>query len=97
MLTMLIGGFWHGASWSFIIWGGLHGVALSIAHASRQLLTNKLSGLFVLLAAWVFTQFFVLITWIPFRAEQASDVFTMAQAFLPGTSVTSSDREGAWL
>ncbi|WP_082408538.1 MBOAT family O-acyltransferase [Verrucomicrobium spinosum] len=32
MLTMLIGGFWHGAGWSFIVWGGLHGCALVVAH-----------------------------------------------------------------
>lgn len=32
MLTMLIGGFWHGAAWNFIIWGGLHGFYLAVEH-----------------------------------------------------------------
>ena len=33
MLTMLIGGLWHGASWNFVFWGGLHGVSLAIHKA----------------------------------------------------------------
>jgi alginate O-acetyltransferase complex protein AlgI len=39
MLTMLLGGLWHGASWNFVIWGGLHGVAL-IAHREWQRATE---------------------------------------------------------
>ena len=34
MLTMLLGGLWHGAAWTFVIWGGIHGVALA-ASAGR--------------------------------------------------------------
>jgi D-alanyl-lipoteichoic acid acyltransferase DltB (MBOAT superfamily) len=37
MITMLLGGLWHGASWTFVIWGGLHGVYLAINHAWRFL------------------------------------------------------------
>src|SRR6202000_55580 len=40
MLTMLIGGLWHGASWNFVIWGGLHGFAL-IVHREWQRVTEK--------------------------------------------------------
>ena len=32
---MLLGGFWHGASWNFVLWGGMHGAALSIDKAKR--------------------------------------------------------------
>lgn len=39
-LTMLIGGFWHGASWNFIIWGGLHGIYLIMNHALRSAKTT---------------------------------------------------------
>ncbi|MEH6582659.1 MAG: MBOAT family O-acyltransferase [Halioglobus sp.] len=38
MLTMLLGGLWHGAAWTFVIWGGLHGLYLCINHAWRALL-----------------------------------------------------------
>ena len=37
LVTMLIGGLWHGAGWTFVIWGGLHGVYLAINHAFRDL------------------------------------------------------------
>lgn len=37
MITMLIGGLWHGASWMFLVWGGLHGGYLIIAHLWRRL------------------------------------------------------------
>ena len=40
MLTMLLGGLWHGASWTFVIWGGLHGLAL-IVHREWQRLTEN--------------------------------------------------------
>lgn len=36
MLTMLLGGLWHGASWNFVVWGGLHGIALAVHKAFRQ-------------------------------------------------------------
>ena len=37
MLTMLIGGLWHGANWTFVAWGGLHGMFLLVNHAWRSL------------------------------------------------------------
>ena len=33
MLTMLLGGLWHGASWTFVVWGGIHGTGLAVEHA----------------------------------------------------------------
>ena len=43
LTTMLLGGFWHGANWNFIIWGGLHGIALAV-HKVWMLLTGKSLG-----------------------------------------------------
>jgi alginate O-acetyltransferase complex protein AlgI len=61
LLTMLLGGLWHGASWNFLAWGGLHGVYLLINHAWRRLagvsLGRYLGGALTFLAAvvgWVF-------------------------------------------
>ncbi len=42
-LTMLLGGLWHGASWTFIIWGGLHGLYLIINHAYRAIVPTRAS------------------------------------------------------
>jgi alginate O-acetyltransferase complex protein AlgI len=33
MIVMLLGGLWHGASWTFVVWGGLHGIYLMVNHA----------------------------------------------------------------
>jgi alginate O-acetyltransferase complex protein AlgI len=63
-LTFLIGGIWHGAGWTFIIWGSLHGLALMI-HRIWSLLNLKLWQWF----SWFLTFNFINITWIFFRAK----------------------------
>src|SRR5581483_9927245 len=40
MITMLLGGLWHGAGWTFVIWGGLHGVFLAVNHGFRAFRTR---------------------------------------------------------
>lgn len=65
MLTMLIGGLWHGASWMFVLWGGLHGAYLAIERMLRdtslpRLLSDHGLSLLVFLI--------VSLTWIPFRS-----------------------------
>ncbi|MBI5938599.1 MAG: MBOAT family protein [Betaproteobacteria bacterium] len=72
MLTMLIGGLWHGASWLFVLWGGLHGLYLLI---ERRWFQGKLpqTGL-PALAAGMLTFVVVTLTWIPFRSP---DIPTM--------------------
>jgi alginate O-acetyltransferase complex protein AlgI len=76
LLTMLLGGLWHGASWNFVIWGGLNGVFLSIEKGFNINLANPKS-LFkkIALASYVFLA--ICLTWIFFRAssfEQASSI-----------------------
>ncbi|MCP3973524.1 MAG: MBOAT family protein [bacterium] len=63
MVTMLLGGLWHGASWNFVIWGGLHGVGLAWERwrADRGRQFGALSG-------WVVTMLIVFAAWIFFRA-----------------------------
>ena len=88
MLTMLLGGLWHGASWNFVVWGGLHGTAL-VVHKQFAALRARLidHGIPLLLwgvAAWVITQFFVLLTWIPFRAQGFDGTLRVLSAFAGG-------------
>lgn len=67
MLTMLLGGLWHGAGVNFIIWGGLHGGALcvhKIWHARRPEYKNAFTKALCVL----FTFIFVCLCWVPFRA-----------------------------
>jgi alginate O-acetyltransferase complex protein AlgI len=71
MLTMLLGGLWHGASWNFVLWGGLHGGAL----AAHKLYRVNVGDRFRLPpgVTWVMTLLFVMLCWIPFRAARLGD------------------------
>jgi alginate O-acetyltransferase complex protein AlgI len=75
-LTMLLGGLWHGANWTFIVWGAYHGAAL-IAH-------NKLGKKLALgpIAARGTTFLIVVLGWVVFRAESMSQAFHMYKAML---------------
>lgn len=73
-LTMILGGLWHGASWSFVLWGALHGAFLMVNHAFRAL-TERLgwratldrSKVFAVLA-WALTLLCAIVAWVFFRA-----------------------------
>lgn len=74
--TMVLGGLWHGAAWTFVAWGALHGAALAF-HRAFFKETTKL-GFWISLGL---TQIFVLLTWVPFRAESFGDTLTIWSAF----------------
>lgn len=67
LITMLLGGLWHGASWNFVIWGGLHGIALCIHKIWSRLEVKK--NVVYEGASWIITMIFVGFAWIFFRAE----------------------------
>jgi alginate O-acetyltransferase complex protein AlgI len=63
IVTMLLGGLWHGANWTFVAWGGLHGVALALNHVWEG------TGLRLPRAfAWLITLLFVMLGWVLFRS-----------------------------
>ena len=71
---MLLGGLWHGAGWTFVVWGGLHGLYLMINHGWRALLGTarllRLEGSRLYRAGcWALTLLAVLMAWVFFRAE----------------------------
>ena len=68
MITMLIGGLWHGASWNFLVWGGIHGVGLALNHLWRDLPAGTKLALPRAVAAGA-TMLWVLFAWVPFRAD----------------------------
>ena len=81
LTTMLLGGFWHGASWNFIIWGAIHGVGLGI-HKIWMLLTDKSFGAFnqsriYKIISGILTFHFVCFAWIFFKAEDLEIAKTM--------------------
>ena len=74
MLTMVLGGLWHGASWSFVLWGFLHGFYLAVNHGFRALCGPTLqvrlhSSRAFAVAAWLITMLSVIVAWVIFRAE----------------------------
>ena len=79
-ITMLLGGFWHGANWNFIIWGGLHGLALSVDKA-KLYIADKLkinTANLILKVVGIFMTFhFVCFCWIYFKASSLSDANAM--------------------
>jgi len=82
MATMLLGGLWHGAGWTFIIWGALHGLYLMINHLWRELLpegrwlpvwlANLCGGLLTFIA--------VVAAWVVFRASDMTQAITLLKA-----------------
>ena len=70
MLTMLLGGLWHGANWTFLIWGALHGAALVVDHSYRRSGFYRRYGRqpWAVVIDWAVTFHFVCFCWLFFRA-----------------------------
>ena len=85
-ITMVLGGLWHGASWSFVIWGALHGMYLMVNHAFRALaeragwLQCLDSSRVFQIACWAVTFVAVVFAWVFFRAETLPGAWRMVQA-----------------
>jgi D-alanyl-lipoteichoic acid acyltransferase DltB (MBOAT superfamily) len=108
--TMLLGGLWHGAGWTFVLWGGLHGLYLVINngwHAVRrklgqnpdQPLSRPMHTLSVLL-----TFFAVVVAWVVFRADNLNTAIAILKAMmgmegivLPNPWLTKLGVFGQWL
>ena len=84
-ITMLLGGLWHGAGWTFVIWGGLHGAFLMVNHAwvagSLSSYSKRFLGthLYTILS-WGLTMACVVFAWVFFRAETFSGALIMINA-----------------
>jgi D-alanyl-lipoteichoic acid acyltransferase DltB (MBOAT superfamily) len=70
-LTMLIGGLWHGAAWRFVVWGGLHGVALAVERLLKPYIKVP-QNIFTRIIGVILTFHFVTLAWIFFRARDFS-------------------------
>lgn len=80
MITMLLGGLWHGAGWNFLIWGALHGSYLVVNHLTRNLRGGK--ALLPPTVGIAITYFFVVLAWIFFRATTLDGAVRMAKGYL---------------
>ena len=77
LVTMLIGGLWHGASWKFVAWGGFHGVALIVHKMSLPLLNRIPNTRLVKLVSWLLTVSFAIFTMTIFRVNVLGDLWVM--------------------
>ncbi len=103
LVTMLLGGLWHGASWTFVLWGAAHGVLLIVNHLWRSAsarLTSLASGSkparanwICSLLAWPLTFACIVFTWVLFRADSVSNAATVYQAMVG----LSGFADGKWV
>ncbi|OMD93891.1 MBOAT family O-acyltransferase [Paenibacillus odorifer] len=86
IITFLLGGFWHGAGWLFILWGLLHGVGQAVEKCWGRWGFSLPKWL-----SWLLTFIFVNITWVFFRAEHISQAFRLLKGMsgLNGVSLQS--------
>jgi alginate O-acetyltransferase complex protein AlgI len=77
MFTMLLGGLWHGAAWTFVVWGALHGTYLVVERFLRSRFSIKVKSLGINLMLAFLTFNCVNITWVFFRAEGFQDAMNL--------------------
>jgi alginate O-acetyltransferase complex protein AlgI len=99
MLTMLIGGLWHGPSWTFVIWGGLHGLFLCAERGVKRLMAaiGLVPGKLLAACGWLCTFVLVSWAWVFFRAPtfSAASAMTRAMVGLSSTRVSTVLRTDA--
>ncbi|MEO8670233.1 MAG: MBOAT family O-acyltransferase [Tahibacter sp.] len=77
MLTMLLGGLWHGASWTFVVWGGLHGLYLCVERGLRRRYAHWRPGPVAQIALGLLTYTLVNVAWVFFRASSFSKAWSV--------------------
>ena len=83
MITFLLGGLWHGAGWTFIVWGALHGTYLTIERWMGQFLTSRniqWNGKLQMIVSRVLVWHLVCLSWLFFRCLTFADAWQMIQA-----------------
>jgi len=78
LMTMVLGGLWHGASWNFAVWGAIHGVGLALNHLWRGA-TGRFGVTLPAPVGWAVTSFVVVTAWVPFRADTMGAAMRMWQ------------------
>ena len=95
-VTMVLGGMWHGAGWTFLLWGALHGLYLLVCHLWQHFLPRARLGR---AAGGAITLLCVIVAWVPFRSETIAVAANMwlGMAGLHGVAVPNWSGAGAFL
>jgi alginate O-acetyltransferase complex protein AlgI len=86
MATMLLGGLWHGASWTFVVWGGLHGLYLAAERALRARFAGYVPGSWALFGLGLLTYALVNVTWVFFRAKSFAQAWSVLRGMFGGNA-----------
>jgi len=103
MLTMLLGGLWHGANYTFVLWGGLHGMYLLVNHAWRSFpirarnvdAAPAIRGASAMIASRVATFLCVSVAWVFFRANDLGTAHNLLRGMFGMSGLTVHTRAGA--
>jgi alginate O-acetyltransferase complex protein AlgI len=86
LITMVLGGLWHGASWNFVLWGALHGLGLIVHKYWANIRLPFRERFLYKLFSWVMTYGFVVMCWLPFRSQNFNSTYYYLQRmFNPST------------
>lgn len=83
IVTMFLGGLWHGAGWTFVAWGMWHGAGLAVNAVWRRFRIGS-----PLLLGWLLTMLFVMVSWVLFRAEDFGTAAGLIQSLFGGSGLT---------
>ena len=88
--SFLISGLWHGASWTFVIWGLMHGLGIVVFHCWKKFVKVK----FHRFVSWFITFNFINVTFVVFRATTVEDIFKVLKGM---TGLNGAQFDVAWL
>ncbi len=92
MITMMLGGLWHGASWLFLLWGAMHGFLLIIERSCKKIFKpyyrNKAAYNIPLS---LLTTLVICLTWVPFRIKNLTDLNVLVRSLLGVNTTTVSN------
>jgi hypothetical protein len=93
MITMLLGGLWHGAAWTFIVWGLLHGLFLLLERGVRRLADTRSLGPVGVIKplGWCMTLIAVVTAWVVFRADDLGSAVAMVTTMFSVSSFALAD------
>ncbi len=101
MVTMLVGGLWHGAAWKFVFWGGMHGVGLAVHKASAPFLRRLPDSRLTAFLSWILCMTFVAVLWVFFRADSWTDsveiLKSVGRNFTPASIPAFASARALWL
>lgn len=96
-LTWAIMGFWHGANWTFVLWGLMHATSI-FAERKLKFVRDRIRIFRLPLISWGITILFVMLSWIPFRADSLSTTFGMFEKLIqPSSYLAIGMRENVYI